>query len=447
MAGIAGITKPGKTEFVKDLLSGISHRGKGGMVIFSTQNSTMGAVYSEQESVTADRFGKEKFVSDSRRDIHFAAARETGGAVELSRDPLGAVPLYYGFTEGKTLCFASEIKSLVKKVNTIYELTPGSIFYKNNSVTVKNIELPDKFIDPDPAAVALKVRNLIETAVKKRIDDDEFGSWLSGGLDSSIIAAAAIKHLSRLYTFAAGLKDSPDIKYARVMAGHLKSKHSEVIVDLNDLIKALPDVIYHLESFDPLLVRSSITNYLVTRRAADYVYQVFSGEGGDELYAGYHYLKNLPRPDLPAELIKITNALHNTALQRVDRSSSAFGVIAHVPFLDPDVVDYTIRIPPELKIKDGTEKWILRKAFKKYLPAEIFNRSKSKFWEGAGVQNLLADYADKKIPDSEYSRMNKPASGIVLRSKEEYLYYRIFEEHFGSIADLSFLGFSNLQAA
>lgn len=444
MSGIAGINRPNQQELVKSLLSKISHRGKGETVIFSTSNSTMGIICNESDACDAEKFIKEKYVSDSRQNIHYASAQEINGEIEIFRDPVGAVPLYFGYTSDQNFCFASEIKSLIGRVETIKELPPGNKSGRNHKTGGGSIKLPENFIESDPSTAATKVHDLIHSAIKKRITDDTFGSWLSGGLDSSVIAAAADTYLPKLYTFAAGLKDSEDIKNAKVMSGHLKSEHHEVIINLNDLIQALPDVIYHLESFDALLVRSSIMNFLVTKCAADYVHQVFSGEGGDELFGGYHYLKNLSYEELPGELVKITNVLHNTALQRVDRSASAFGVQAHVPFLDPDVVDYVLRIPPRLKINKGVEKWILRKAFQKYLPPEILNRKKSKFWEGAGVQNLLAEYADKKISREDYAKHCKLGNEVTLRSKEEYMYYKIFEGHFGKLKDLSFLGFSSM---
>ena len=165
------------------------------------------------------------------------------------------------------------------------------------------------------------------------------------------------------------------------------------------MLAVLPEVIYHLESFDALLVRSSITNYLVAQAASDYVPAVFSGEGGDELFAGYEYLKSLEPEVLPDELIDITGRLHNTALQRVDRCAAAHGTLAHVAFLDPDVAAYALQIPIEYKLRDGIEKWILRRAMDGALPERVLNRTKAKFWAGAGVGDLLARYADAEITE------------------------------------------------
>jgi len=266
------------------------------------------------------------------------------------------------------------------------------------------------------------------------------GSWLSGGLDSSTMAALARPFVSNLHTFAAGFPDAPDVEHAREVADFIKSDHHEVVVSFKDLLDTLPDVIYHLESFDALLVRSSITNYLVAKRASEYVDAVFSGEGGDELFAGYEYLRNVNLNDLADELIDITARLHNTALQRVDRSASAHGTVAHVGFLDPDVVDYALRIPVKFKLRDDVEKWILRRAMDGELPKRVLNRKKSKFWEGAGVGELIFEYADDKISDKEFTQERTLPNEWMINTKEELMYYRIFKEHFGELEDLSWMG-------
>jgi asparagine synthase (glutamine-hydrolysing) len=292
----------------------------------------------------------------------------------------------------------------------------------------------------DSYTVARELRHKLEQSVQRSANNGPVGAWLSGGLDSSTMAALARPYFDHFFTIAAGMAGSPDLYYANMVAEHIGSDHHEVIVDLEDMLEALPQVIYHLESFDPLLVRSSITNFLVARRAADFVPAIYSGEGGDELFAGYSYMKELDASDLEQELIDATNALHNTALQRVDRCASAHGTVAHVSFLDKDVVEYAIQIPADLKLHNGCEKWILRRAVADDLPAEVVERDKAKFWNGAGINDLIAEYAEENISSIDFDRERILPNGWEIQTKEELLYYRKFEEHFGEMEDLSWMG-------
>jgi asparagine synthase (glutamine-hydrolysing) len=379
-------------------------------------------------------------VQDAAGPARCARARARPGGFELSRDALGVAPLYYGRAPGDgALCFASEVKALLAVTADVHELPAGHQYDgKRMECRFELATLP--LLHDSPEQIAQELRRRLAAAVERGIGDGHVGSWLSGGLDSSAIAALARPHVRELHTFAAGLPGAPDLEHARAVAEFIHARHHAVVVTVPDLLAALPDVIFHLESFDALLVRSSITNYLAARRAADYVPAVFSGEGGDELFAGYEYLKGLDVAALPGELVDIAGRLHNTALQRVDRSAAAWGTVAHVPFLDPDVVDYALRIPVEFKLRAGVEKWILRRALDGALPESVLSRPKAKFWEGAGVGTWLAQHADERIGDADFDRERRLPGGWTLDTKEELLYYRIFREHFGEFDDNAWMG-------
>lgn len=439
MSGVAGIAAGGEQARVELMLEKLSHRGPAGREIAERDDITLGLVWTDLQAGSAAGLRHRHAAIDEASNSHFAGAEARDGQLVLMRDPLGVAPLYHGITADGRVCFASEVKALLAVTSDVHEFPPGSRYAEGRFESYGDLEVQPPLTDP-PGRIAQELRKRLTASVEQRVDGTPVGSWLSGGLDSSVMTALARPHVPRLHTFAAGLPGAPDLKWARAVAEHLGTDHHEILVDLDALLAALPDVIYYLESFDALLVRSSLVNYLASRRAADYVPAVLSGEAADELFAGYAYLRTCHPGELPAELIDITQRLHNTALQRVDRSAAAHGIVAYVGFTDPDVVDYAVRIPVEYKLRDGVEKWILRRAMDGALPERLLNRKKAKFWQGAGVQDLLAAYAEEHIPDDEFRRERTLPNGWVLHSREELMYFRIFREHFGALEDLSWMG-------
>ncbi|MBD3414764.1 MAG: asparagine synthase [Candidatus Aminicenantes bacterium] len=439
MAGIAGVNKPGKERQVKMMLDKIAHRGGYGAEVEEKKENTLGIVYPKVQSESAQKLNK-GIVADEAEDSHSAVARAENGGLTLKRDLLGIAPLYYGKDKGGDLYFASEVKALLDFCDDIKQVPKGSRF-DGKKVKMQSMIEPKQEFKKDSEQIAEGLKQKLIHSIQKRVElGGKIGSWLSGGLDSSTMSALAKKYADDLQTFAAGIKGAPDLEYAREVARFIDSEHHEVVLNFSDLIKILPEVVYHLESFDALLIRSTLTNYLVAEKASDHVESVFSGEGGDELFAGYAYLKDMDREKLPNELLDITDRLHNTALQRVDRSASAHGTVAHIGFLDQEVVDYAMKIPVKYKIRDGVEKWILRRAMQGELPESVLNRKKAKFWKGAGVSDLISEYAEKQITDEDFQKERTLKNGRVLNTKEELLYYRYFKEHFGEFKDLSWMG-------
>ena len=264
--------------------------------------------------------------------------------------------------------------------------------------------------------------------------------WLSGGLDSSGIAALAARTVRRLHTFAAGVCGAPDLAVARTVASFIGSQHHEIEVTFDEMLAVLPAVIYHLESFDALLVRSSIINYLAGRAAADYAPATLSGEGGDELFAGYAYLKEMPQAGLTDELLDITKRLHNTALQRVDRCSAAHGLLAHVPFLGLECR----RLCAAHTHRAEAARWR-----RKVDPAPGFNRPAAGQDPAPGrspssgrARGLATCWRTtrSRVSDRDFEAERVLPNGWQLRTKEELLYYRIFQEHFGEFANLDWMG-------
>lgn len=438
MSGIAGIARAGKTIEISQALLRLSRGGGGRLEVREAEGATLGYINARLDAAGIQGNGGIT-VTDRSGPDHFASAEARGGAITLRRDRLGVRPLYYGFDKDGALCFASEVKGLLSLTGDVRELPPGHSF--DGTTLSRESDLPSPEASKEAADVLAEgLRRRLDESVKSRMGSGEVGCWLSGGLDSSAMAALARQYSGALKTFAAGMEGAPDLEYARACAEHIRAEHRERVVSPAEALQSLGEVIYALESFDAWLVRSSVMNYLVAKMASDFVPAVFSGEGGDELFAGYEYLKALAPEALPEELVDITRRLHNTALQRVDRCSSAFGTIAHVAFLDDAVVDYALAIPATLKLKDGVEKWILRRAMRGLLPEKVLLRPKAKFWQGAGIEDLLARYADEKVSDGDFIRERELPSGDRISTKEELLYYRVFRERFGELGSLSWMG-------
>ncbi len=375
-------------------------------------------------------------------DGMFAFAIADADHLFLARDPLGIKPLYYT-THRQRLYFASEIKSLIGLSPDIKEFPPGYWWHSDQGFyKYGQVDKPEPPIHlsapPRPGRADLKdIQEALRDAVHKRLIADvgvPVGVSLSGGLDSSIVAALAREVKPDLDTFVVGTAESEDIAVSYMVSEYLDTHHHAYIYTFDEMLKILPEVIYHLESFDAALIRSSIPNYFLAQLASDHVKVILTGEGADELFAGYEYLKPVDDPDrLHSELWTITSSLHNTNLQRADRMTMAHGLEARVPFLDTDVIDLAFNLPPEWKLQedDWPEKELLRRSVAELLPDEVVDRPKQKFSDGAGSINLVAEHANDTISDDEFLRERNVGENVELRSKEELLYYRIFRGIFG----------------
>lgn len=379
-------------------------------------------------------------------DGMFAFAIYSKNDFLLARDPLGIKPLYYGKDSEGTLYFASEIKGLLQITDDVKEF-PNGHFYTHTRGFERYFRIKtEQEISADEETLIEELEEKLSKAVQKRLMADvPLGVFLSGGLDSSLIAAMARKYVDgELHSFAVGIKGSDDLYYSRIVAQHLGTTHHVFEYTKEDVIKALPQVIYYLESFDPALVRSAIPTYFVSRLASRYVKVVLSGEGADELFAGYEYLKRHKLKDINEELLRITNNLHNTNLQRVDRMTMANSIEGRVPFLDVEVVNFAFSIKEDLKLSPVkyTEKWILRKVAEKYLPKQVVWRKKEKFAHGTGTSHILAEWAKEagNLDPAVESRIYKGPGDTRCNYMEEQAYRKIFKKYFPKVKDLSFVG-------
>jgi asparagine synthase (glutamine-hydrolysing) len=479
MCGIAGVFNKQDPEAVERMLGKIRHRGPDGQGIKNLQNGTLGhtrlaiidverghqpmgfndtwvvfngEIYNFRE-LAAEHLADIPLETHSDTEVlvklyqkygprcvelirgMFAFAIIQGDELFMARDPLGIKPIYSGDQDGGYY-FASEIKALAEVCDEIREFPAGYWFHsKKGWNSFYELEtIPQNF--PDEADAIQAIRDVLAESVQLRmVADVPVGISLSGGLDSSIIALLANRQTKHLHSFAVGMEGSEDVQAARKMAKVLGNRHHERIYTEAEILDALPRVIYHLESFDPALVRSAIPNYFLAEMASKTVKVILTGEGADEIYAGYDYLRAYEDPELlQKEMVTITASLHNTNLQRADRVAMAFGLEARVPFLDVRSIALGLGLPAEWKAHCGRpSKYLLRQAFSKDLPEEIVNRPKQKFSKGAGSSDVISRIVEQEITraelESERARLLYDWN-YRLQNKEALYYYRILSRFF-----------------
>jgi asparagine synthase (glutamine-hydrolysing) len=365
----------------------------------------------------------------------FVAAAEDGRFV-AARDPVGIKPLYWARRDG-VVRFASEMHVFDDDWQPFVEpFPPGHVWTPEDGLVRFASAVPAASAAPAEKLQISGTREVLVDAVRRQMMGDvPVGVFLSGGLDSSLVAAIAARVLAergeQLQTFAVGTPGSPDLEAARRVAEHVGSLHRETTYCAEDALEALPDVVRSIESFDPGLVRSAVPNYFLARETAKHVKVVLTGEGADELFAGYDYLCDFPEPEaLHRELVRTVESLHNLNLQRCDRVTMAHGLEARVPFLDREVITWALRLPPEAKLTGPgvPEKKLLREAFDGWLPDDLLWRKKAEFGDGSGARDVLSEATEASISDEEFAA-ERDVIDPALRTKEELAYFRIFREH------------------
>jgi len=364
----------------------------------------------------------------------------------VARDPIGVRPLFYSISD--TIQFASEAKSIIGpamqfpagsigKINLddfCRDPSPERLFI-DKYWTLNNIEQHSK-VSYEMAKQT--IQNMLISAVKKRLMSDRpIGFLLSGGLDSSIVASIA-KHIDpnmQLNTFAIGIKGSPDLKYARIMADHLKSNHTEVYFTAEEGINAIDEVINYFETFDCTTIRAGTPMYLLSKYISKNtdIKVILSGEGSDELFGGYLYFHNAPSTeDFHAETLNLIERLPQYDVLRADRATASCGLELRVPFLDRQFIKFVTSIDPEYKRcnKSTIEKKILREAFNDMMPHEIAWRQKEAFSDGVGYSWISE--LKKRADDGSFNLDSaiKEFPHVPPQTAEEYMYRKIYTKYF-----------------
>ena len=414
-------------------------------------------------------------------------SNDINNKVFIARDPLGVRPLYY-LKNSNEYCnlygFASELKCLEKFYNlntdhySIEQFTPGTYSIFNFSNTVCSIWKPLKeniayftpcfsyspgilpynnhtLIKHNLNGIAYSLAHSLQNAVNKRCLTTErpIACLLSGGLDSSLISALVsdyyrLHHVDKqLETYSIGLKDSEDLKYARIVAEWIDSKHTEIIVTEKEMFDTIPEVIQAIESFDTTTVRASIGNYLLGKYIAanSEAKVIFNGDGSDELFGGYLYMNKCPDDiEFDKESRRLLKDIHLFDVLRSDKSISSNGLEPRTPFLDRNLVNFVLSIPSYYRNHtnfNAPEKNILREAFninsinilpfkdsreQQLLPDDILFRKKEAFSDGVSSQGrslyvILQDQIALYLNMEE--KTNKYISCI---ETEKYYYKKVF---------------------
>jgi asparagine synthase (glutamine-hydrolysing) len=382
-------------------------------------------------------------IHDLRGMWAFCVADEDG-RVWVGRDPLGVKPLYWARHDERVLV-ASELHAFPARLRAYVEEFPPGHVWTSEAGLHRYVDLHDDplgdagpvgpdFTSQDDARAAIR-ETLVDAVRQRMMADVPVGVFLSGGLDSSVVAAIlARESAGPVHSFAAGTPGSPDLVAARVVADALGLEHHERVYDDEDVVAVLPAVVRATESYEPSLVRSAVPNYLLAEMAARHVKVVLTGEGADELFAGYHHLRALDEDALRDALVDGVEALHHLNLQRCDRVTMAHGLEARVPFLGREMLAVAQRVPVAWKLlgEDGQEKRLLREAFAGWVPDQILWRRKEQFGDGSGTADAMDRVTDALVPDADWASV-RFAGLPPARTREELGYQRIFSAHLGGI--------------
>lgn len=356
-----------------------------------------------------------------------------------ARDPIGIRPLYYGYTGGGSVVFASEPKNLVGFCKKIMPFPPGHFYEDGKFICYNDIAAVESVCHDDLDTIFKNIHDKLTLGVEKRlVADAKVGFLLSGGLDSSLVCAIAAKKSEKpIRTFAIGMSgDAIDLKYAKQVADYIGSDHTEVIMTSKQVLESLDGLIKLLGTFDITTVRASMGMYLLCKWIHENtdIRVLLTGEISDELF-GYKYTDFAPSAEeFQKESQKRVRELHMYDVLRADRCISVNSLEARVPFGDLDFVKYVMSIDPEKKLnKYNKGKYLLRKSFEgDLLPHDILYREKAAFSDAVGhsMVDYLKEYAESLYTDEEFKEKCKKYTHAAPFTKESLLYREIFEKYY-----------------
>lgn len=357
------------------------------------------------------------------------------GEVFVARDRIGVKPLYYAKDKGGSMYFASEIKALVcfDEIDNIHEFPAGSYYYQGKFIKYYDVAIGENTNTLD----ILKLKDIIERAVFKRVQTElPIAVFLSGGVDSSLIMELATRFHKDVTALILGMTDSPDYVSAIKLCKE-KGWQYKAIEPSIDYEKELSDIIYYVESYDPNIVRHSFANDAISRLAHELAFKVvLTGEGADEIFAGYNEFLEIDESKINAGCRALLNSMSRGNLMRVDKMAMRYTVETRCPYFDQELVDAAMSIAGSLKVGMYQDKKITKLVFRniaaKYLPKEIAFRDKAPFANGAGMNigvnyqrgdGVLSEIAEKFVSNDDFAKIKNEFMGRGFQTKEEVLLF------------------------
>ncbi len=394
-----------------------------------------------------EEFGLD-FCNKLRGIFSFVLIDDDNEKYMVGRDPIGIKPLYYGKDAEGNMYFSSEMKSITDQCTEFEAFPPGHYYTPETGlVSYYKPEWHDYKVATNPVDLN-KLRDALIDATKVRLMSDvPLAVLLSGGLDSSLISSITKRLLrgtnQELHSFSVGLSaDAPDVKAAREVAKFIGTTHHEVYFSVEEGIKELEKIIWHIESYDVTTIRASTPMYFLSKYISNMgIKVVLSGEGADEVFGGYLYFHNAPSAEeFAAETVRRVNLLSTADCLRADKSTMAFGIEARVPFLDRNLLDVAMTICPEdrmpKRLEGRMEKYIVRKAFDDkndpYLPDSILWRQKEQFSDGVGYNwiDQIVAHCNAQVSDTQFAMAAELYPHNTPATKEAFYFRAIFEKHF-----------------
>ncbi len=362
-------------------------------------------------------------------DGAFAFVLREGDRLYVARDPLGEEPLYYVKAEDGWL-FASELKAFPKNYRDVAFFPPGC-YFDSEVGPRRYFKLPSEVV-PDISLQQASdlVQSLVTDAVEKRIAGvREVGVFLTGSVESGILASLVKQKRKQVKTFSVGLAESQDGTTARRIAEWMGTEHHHYEITVQEILDNLQQIIYRVESFDAMVVRRAVMDFFVSQYAKEQVEVLLSGVGADEVFGGYGYFRPMFPEKLKLEIQNLTSDLHRTHLQRWGRMTSCHKIVGRAPFVDCKLVQTVFCLPPVMKVnEEGRTKWVLRRAFSTSLPAWVIDRPDAEDVHAPGIEQALVDYASTVFTDEDLQehKRNEKEGLPAIRTKDELLYYQIW---------------------